>query len=80
MLMSLPLAEWERVEKRFKKLTMQVRVLEERCARLGLQTNEDVRRASGNTLCETCGLLYRDHPTIPNLAFTVLCEGSLVHL
>jgi len=39
------------------------------------------RRASGDVICESCGMLYYDHPlVIGALWLHRICDGDLVHL
>jgi hypothetical protein len=39
-----------------------------------------VNRASGNAVCEICGLEYYDHPHDDELSAVVTCDGRLLHL
>lgn len=49
------------------------------------ETIPDFRRASGESFCQTCGHLYRNHPYSEHIGYSGpflrrLCDGSLVKL
>lgn len=73
----------ERDAVRWKQFRRQAQAMAEMLAQ-GLADGEkfDADRASGECLCETCGLEYRDHPSIdkdcPSLV--IVCSGKLYKL
>lgn len=41
---------------------------------------QDVHRASGQAICEKCGLELYEHPLIPEASAVMGCNGELYHL
>ena len=37
-------------------------------------------RASGGTICPTCGMHYYEHPQERESKLTIVCDGSFYHL
>lgn len=43
--------------------------------------DKGIPRAGGGAVCETCGHVYQDHPSVVGALWaTELCDGSLVKL
>lgn len=45
----------------------------------GPEPESRVERASGNAVCDNCGLTYFDHPYDKELKAAVTCDGRLWH-
>ena len=65
-------------DEKMRRYRLQARMLA-LVAEQHMNSLEDWQRASGNCVCQTCGLEYYDHPTI-GVALTITCDGRLWHL
>lgn len=64
---------------RWKKLTVAKRALLARLAKIEPMPPEEILRASGQSVCVNCDLMYVDHPDHPFApTFTILCSGEIV--
>lgn len=61
----------------------QLRRMTRNIARLHRATDRALQgfvRASGQAVCERCGLELRDHPGLEEFHLTLGCDGTLYHL
>ena len=65
-----PHRQWKRWQRMARRIAAQIPLC------------PDWRRASGECICEDCGLEYFDHPTCadPHCQIRVLCNGNQVKL
>lgn len=71
--------QWAALEARWAIAKVAKTALLARLALLEPRGPQEVRRASGLTVCEACGFAFDRHPDLRDLpTFTVLCSGEVV--